>query len=59
MGRFTTEKSEMNEQFSGTLIGDGTPYSGIGIQELKLLSPFLRTNWNGTLEPLPESLSGY
>ena len=29
------------------------------VQELKLLSPILRTNWNGALEALPESLSSY
>ncbi len=59
MTRFTPEKSEMNPQFSVPLLDDGAPCSGIGVQELKLLSPFLRTNWNGALESLPESLSGY
>ncbi len=49
----------MNPQFSRTLLDDGAPYSVTRIQELKILSLFLRTNWNGALEALPESLSGY
>ncbi len=36
MARFTPEKSEMNPQFSEPLLDDIAPYSGIGIQELKL-----------------------
>ncbi len=59
MARFTAEKSKMNPQFSGMLLDDGAPYSGIRIRELNLLSPFLRTNWNVLLKPFPESLCGY
>ncbi len=59
MARFPAGKSKMNLQFSGTLLDDGAPYSGIRNQELKLLSPFLRTNWTVALKPLPESLCGY
>ncbi len=59
MARVTPEKSKMNPQFSRPLLDDGASYSGIVIQERKLISPFLSTNWNGALEAFPQSLSGY
>ena len=34
-------------RLSGPLLNDGAPYSGIGFHELKILIPYLRTNWNG------------
>ena len=45
-------------RLSGPLLDDGAPYSGIGFHELKLLLPYLETNWNGKLSPLPKALAG-
>ena len=45
------------ETFSGPLVEDGAPYSGIGLQELNLISPYLRTQWNQKVDPLPDPIS--
>ena len=34
-------------RLSGPVLDGGAPYSGIGFNELKLLLPYVRTNWNG------------
>ena len=43
--------------FIAPLLGDGAPYSRLGIHELKILSPYLRTNWHEQLEPLPAAIT--
>ena len=45
-------------QFTGPLIDGSTPYSGQGMHELRILSPYLRKNWNGQLDLLPSAI-GY
>lgn len=42
----------------GPLLDDGAPYSGIGMSELQLLSQLLLPLWNGTLDPVPDCISG-
>ena len=44
------------DHFIGPLLDDGTPCSGISLNELKVLSPYLTTSWDGKLEPLPEAI---
>ena len=43
-------------RFIGLLLDDVAPYSGLGMHELKILSPHLRTSWNGVLDPLPSAI---
>ena len=57
MAKFSSSKNSSDEKLIGPLLDDAAPYSGIGFHELKLLSPYLNTNWNGKLDPLPESVS--
>ena len=42
--------------FIGPLLDDVAPYSGLGMHELKILSPYLRANWSGKLYPLPSAI---
>ena len=35
----------------------GAPYSGLGLKEITILYPFLRTNWNQNLDPLPAAIA--
>lgn len=42
----------------GFLIDSGAPYWGIGAVELATVSSESLSNWNGALDPMPESLSG-
>ena len=44
--------------FIGPLLDDGALCSGIVIDELKIISPYLHTSWNGELDPIP-SVIGY
>ena len=57
MAKFSSSKASNDEKLVRPLLDDAAPYSGIGFHELKLLSPYLNTNWNGKLDPLPESVS--
>eukprot|EP00171_Calliarthron_tuberculosum_P022021 IDg22021t1 len=41
----------------GPLLDDGAPYSGIGINEFKLIQPFVLPNWSGKLDAIPESVA--
>lgn len=41
----------------GPLLDGATPYSGIGIEELNLLSSYLKRKWNGKVRPIPDSIS--
>ena len=59
MGKMTSLASFKDFKFSGPLLDDRTPYSGIGLHELKLMQPYLRTNWNGELDPFPDSISDW
>ena len=43
--------------FPSPLLDDGAPYSGIGIHELKLLTPYLREKWDGKIHPIPAPIS--
>ena len=56
MAQITSSKGFKGHKFSGPLLDYGAPYNGIGMDELKLTSPYLRTNWNHKLLPLPESV---
>ena len=38
--------------FVGPLLYDDAQYRGLGSAELKMLCPYLRTNWTGKLDPL-------
>ena len=58
MAKVFPESSALGScDFTGPLLDDGAPYSGIGISELKFLFPFLRNKWNGKFNPLPDSIS--
>ena len=52
-----SSKDSNDEKLIGPLFDETAPYSGIGLHELKLLPPYLNINWNGNIEPLPESVS--
>lgn len=41
----------------GPMLDDGAPYSAIGFDELQSLSKYILPNWNGTLDPIPDSIS--
>ena len=58
MAKLNSSKDSNDEKLDGPLLDDGAPYSGIGFYEIKTLSPYLSTNSNGKLDPLPESVSG-
>ena len=51
--------SDSLDHFIGPLIDDGAQYSTLGLNELKLLSPYLTTSWDGKLVPLPEAISDH
>ena len=55
--KLNSSKNSHDEKLVGPLLDDAAPYSGIRFHRLKLLSPCPNTNWNGKLEPLPESIS--
>ena len=57
MPKISSSSGFKGHKFSGPKLDDGAPYSGIGMDELKLMSPYLHTNWNGKLFRLPESIS--
>ena len=58
MAKLSSNKAEFRElKFPGSWQDDGPPYSGIGIDDLKIMSPFLRKNWNDNIEPLPISIA--
>lgn len=42
----------------GPLVDDGAPYAAVVQCELDLLQPRLLPNWDGTLDPIPDTLSG-
>ena len=46
-----------SSHFTGPLLDDGAPYSGLGLLELEMLSPYLRSNWNGKLDPLRSAIA--
>ena len=41
----------------GSLVDDSGPYSGIGLNELKVLRTKLNKTWNGILDPVPDCVS--
>ena len=57
MAKFNSSKDSNAEKLVGPLLDDAATYKGIGFHELKLLSPYLNTDWNGKLDPLTESVS--
>ena len=59
MARMNVPMELSNLRLTVPLVNDGASYSTIGLHELKLLLiPYLRTNWNGKLNPLPNELAG-
>ena len=58
MARLNDESCFSACHFIGPLRDDGAPYSSLGLVELKMLSPYLRTNWIGRLDPLPQEIAG-
>ena len=57
MVKITNNGNLSTSHFIGPLLDDGAPYSGLGIHELTILSPFLHTNWNQKLDPLPAAIA--
>ena len=57
MVRLNDKSSFSSCHFIGPLLDDGAPYSGLGLVELKILSPYLHTNWSGKLDPLPRAIA--
>ena len=51
----STESNDMCD-FVGPLLDDGAPYSGIGVNELKLLDSNLSTNFRSGLDPIPSEI---
>jgi len=43
--------------FVGPLLDNAAPYSGIGIEEFKLLQPLICPDWAGKFDPLPSEVS--
>ena len=57
LAKLSSNKAETSDlEFRGPLLDDGALHSGIGIDELKIMSPYLRKNRNGNIEPLPASI---
>ena len=53
-----TDDSKLSpSHFIGPLLDEGAPCSGLGIHELKMLSPYLRTTWHEQLDPLPAEIA--
>lgn len=44
-------------EFIGPLCDDGAPYSGLGHSELDMLLSVLLPEWDGVLDPIPDSLA--
>ena len=57
MVKFNDKSSFFSCHFIGPLLDDGAPYGGFGLVELKMLSPYLRTNWIDKLDPLPLAIA--
>ena len=57
MARLNGESCFSACHFIGPILDKGAPYSGLGLFELKVLSPYLRTNWIGWLDPLPQAIA--
>ena len=51
--------SHLEHHFVGSLLDDGAPNSGLGIHQLKLLTMYLKNNWNGQLEALPSTIADH
>ena len=52
-----TSPSDSLDYFFGTMLEEGAPYSGLDLNELKLLSPYLQTIWDGKLGLLPKAIT--
>jgi len=54
----TLPRSDLNVTlYSGPLVDDGAPYSGIGYIELSMIAKHVCPDWNATLDPLPDLVS--
>lgn len=51
----TSETLKLNNPI-GPLLDDGAPYSGLGMEELKLIQKYVWPKWNGQLDPLPKTV---
>jgi len=47
----------IRKDFVGPLLDNAAPYSGMGLDEFRLLQPFLLPDWHGKLEPLPTQIA--
>ena len=56
MAKITDNSEFFFNHFIGPLLDDGAPYSGLGMHELKILSPYLHKNWHGEQDPLPSAI---
>ena len=39
------------------MVDDGAPYSGVGLKELRVLANYITPTWDGTLEPILDSIA--
>ena len=53
MATFNNTTVSFPSHLIGPLLDDNLHYSELGLLELKTLSPYLRTDWNNKLDPIP------
>lgn len=47
---------ELFRNLIGPVLDDGAPYSGIGMDEFKIVKPIMLPEWDGKLEELPDCI---
>lgn len=52
-----SNSTSIEQDFVEPLLDDGAPYSGMGIEELKLIQNVVIPEWDGKLETLPNSIA--
>ncbi|CAN8063104.1 unnamed protein product [Agarophyton chilense] len=50
-------ESHPYHNFIGPLLDDGAPYSGIGMKELHVIKHMVCPDWNGNLDPIPDTIA--
>lgn len=46
----------LSNDFVGPLLDDGAPYSGLGVEEFKVLQELIMPNWDGSYDKLPKEI---
>lgn len=56
---FNNAAYNSTEDLVGPLVDDRAPYSGVGMDEFKLLQPTFLADWNGHIDEISDRLSDY